>query len=58
VLAASAVVGLLVAVASVARSQRRRAAEAEFAAWFRVPEGHVLVPRDGWWFVEDTGSPC
>ncbi len=47
-----AVVGPAVAVWTLAKSQRRGAAESEFAAWFRPPEGSSLALRDGWWIVE------
>jgi phosphatidylglycerophosphate synthase len=58
VLAGFAVISPLVATASVARSQRRRATEREFAAWFHAPEGCRLVLRDGWCFVEEPNTPC
>jgi hypothetical protein len=41
------------------RSQKNEAAEREFAAWFRVPEGHELTFADGWWIVQraEDGKP-
>jgi len=38
------------------RSQRRQAAEAEFAAWYRVPPDCELVFAHGWWIVEPHES--
>jgi hypothetical protein len=43
-----------VAVWDIVRSQRRQAAEHEFAAWYRVPAGEELAFRDGWWFTQDA----
>ncbi|MDD4270393.1 MAG: hypothetical protein PHO07_16820 [Pirellulales bacterium] len=60
--AARACVGTAVPLAfftalwTIARSQARQAAEAEFAAWYRVPRGKNLVFRDGWWLVEEDNS--
>jgi hypothetical protein len=41
------------------RSQKSGAAEREFAAWFRVPQGHELTFADGWWIVQpaEDGKP-
>jgi len=38
------------------RSQRRQGAEAEFAAWYRVPPDSELVFAHGWWIVEPHES--
>ena len=46
---AMALLAMLVAVATVARSVTRHDAEREFAAWCRPPEGHDLVFENGWW---------
>ncbi len=49
---------IFVALGGIVRSLRRQSAEQEFAAWYPVPEGHTLVPRDGWWCVEPcSGTP-
>ncbi len=45
--------GLAVTVWTIARSQRRHAVEAEFAQWYRVPQGRELVFVDGRWVVEE-----
>jgi hypothetical protein len=42
----------IVTVMSIGRSLNNSATEQEFAAWYRVPRGHVLTYRDGFWFVE------
>jgi len=54
-----AVVALGVAGWVVARSQRRGTAEAEFAAWYRLPPGHAMTYIDGWWHVQpcEDGQP-
>jgi len=40
---------LLVAVCTIARSQRNQSAEREFAAWYRVGPGDELTFANGWW---------
>ena len=45
--------GLAVTVWTIARSQRCHAVEAEFAQWYRVPQGRELVLVDGRWVVEE-----
>jgi hypothetical protein len=45
-------VSLTLVVTLILRSLRRQDAEHEFARWFRVPLGHELVFREGWWIVE------
>jgi hypothetical protein len=42
-------VALSLAILQVARNLRRQAAESEFAAWYRVPEGEVLILEHGYW---------
>jgi phosphatidylglycerophosphate synthase len=37
---------------TIVRSVRGQTVEQEFAAWYRVPPGHELVFRDGWWLVQ------
>jgi hypothetical protein len=39
-------------VVLLARSLQRQSVEQEFARWFRVPEAHALVLREGWWVIE------
>jgi phosphatidylglycerophosphate synthase len=51
-LASMAAVAALVAGWTILRSQRNQLAEKEFAAWYRVPPGHVLVCSDGWWDIQ------
>jgi len=51
-LAAMGPLAIGVVVWDIVRSQRRGTAEREFAAWYRVPEGHELVFAEGWWFVQ------
>jgi O-antigen/teichoic acid export membrane protein len=46
-----------VAIVSLARRVRGEAAEREFAAWYRVPEGHLLVAKGGDWHVVDAVDP-
>lgn len=46
---------LLVAIGSITTSLKQQASEQEFAAWYRVPEHHTIVPNDGWWCVEPHG---
>lgn len=41
------------AIWTIARSQSRQSAEAEFAAWYQVPPGHNMVFCEGWWNCED-----
>ena len=55
----TAPIAAITAVWTIARSGRRQSAEQEFAAWYRVPPGHELVFRDGWWLVQprETGRP-
>ncbi len=43
---------LLVAIGSIMNSLKQQASEQEFAAWYRVPEHHTILPHDGWWCVE------
>ena len=45
-------IAVAVAACDILRSQRRSTTEQEFAAWFRVPPGHELTFRNGWWFIE------
>jgi hypothetical protein len=47
---------ITVAVATLARSLNTQAAEHEFAAWYRPPEGDSLTFREGWWIVESPAS--
>lgn len=54
--AGSAAIAVAVTVASIARSQRSRAAEAEFSAWFRPFVGTRLKCVDGWWRVEEEDA--
>ena len=42
------------AVWTIARSQSKQSAEAEFAAWYRVPPGRSLIFRDGWWICQSA----
>jgi phosphatidylglycerophosphate synthase len=51
--AMSASLAVAVAFWSLARSQAAGHCEQEFAAWFRVPPGHVLLYRDGRWHVQE-----
>jgi phosphatidylglycerophosphate synthase len=53
-LAVMAPLAVLVATITIARSIRRQAAEAEFAAWYQPPAGHDLVFEDGWWHIQPT----
>lgn len=53
-LAAMVALSAGVAAWDIARSQRRQAAEQEFAAWYRVPAGEQMIFRDGWWFTQST----
>lgn len=46
-----AVVAWAVAIWSIGRSVVRRDAEAEFAAWYKPPQGETLQKIDGWWIV-------
>ncbi len=59
-LALSAPLSAATAAWTLWRSQRRQSAEAEFAAWYRVPPGCDLTFSHGWWVVEPrkrTASP-
>ena len=47
-----AILALVVAALTIARSQHNQTAEHEFAAWYRPSDGEQLVYRDGWWYVE------
>ncbi len=47
-------IALLTAVWTIVRSNRRQSAEREFAAWYQVPDGRVLVCQNGWWVCEDA----
>jgi len=51
-LALMALLSAAVAAWTVYRSLNASTAEAEFAAWYRVPEGCDLIYHDGWWHVE------
>ena len=51
-LAAMALLSPTVAAWSIGRSLCNQEAEQEFAAWYRIPPGHELTFRDGWWYVE------
>lgn len=53
-LALVAPAAVLLASATLVRSQSRHAAEAEFAAWFRAAPPCDLVFREGWWIVEEA----
>jgi hypothetical protein len=44
-------IAMLMAAATIVRSQHNGATEQEFRRWFRVPAGHVLTYVEGWWFV-------
>ena len=48
--------GAITAAWTLWRSQRRQDAEAEFAAWYRVPPDSELVFLHGWWIVEPHES--
>lgn len=54
--AGSTVIAVVVTVASIARSQRRQAAEVEFSAWFKPAAGSRLKCVGGWWQVEEEGA--
>lgn len=41
----------MLALASLVRSQCQQSCEQEFAAWFHVPEDHMLILADGRWRV-------
>ena len=56
VLVFMASLAILVALATLARSQQRQSCEQEFCEWFRVPPGHTLELVDGWWHVRDVGD--
>jgi hypothetical protein len=43
--------GVVLAAAVLFHSLYRESAEAEFAAWYRVPEGATLEFSEGWWTV-------
>jgi len=49
----SAILSAVVVVTAIVRANRQQAAEQEFAAWYRVPEGHDLVFDQGWWHVRN-----
>ena len=49
-------IALLVAVWTIARSQRNQSAEREFAAWYRAGPGDELTFANGWWTVQSTDS--
>ena len=55
-LGATGPIALLVAVLTIARSQRNQSAEREFAAWYRVGPGDELTFANGWWTVQSTDS--
>jgi phosphatidylglycerophosphate synthase len=44
-------IAMLMAAATIVRSQHNGATEREFGRWFRVPAGHALTYVEGWWFV-------
>ncbi len=44
-----AVVAISLAILQIVRNLRRQAAESEFAAWYRVPEGKALLLEQGYW---------
>ncbi len=44
----------LTAAWTIARSQKTQAAEREFAAWYRIPDGKDLTFSDGWWQVRPS----
>lgn len=49
----AACLAMATALWTIARSQARQSAEAEFAAWYQVPPEQVLLFREGWWCVEN-----
>ncbi|MHB8897220.1 MAG: hypothetical protein ACYC6Y_00585 [Thermoguttaceae bacterium] len=57
VVVVAAAMALPTAVWTIARSRRLQSAETEFAAWYQLPAGQVLVLRDGWWVCEDAQTP-
>jgi hypothetical protein len=52
--AALTVAAVFVAAWSLIRSQSQGIAEREFTLWFRLPPGHELIYRDGWWYAEPS----
>lgn len=50
-LAISAPLALGLACLVIGRGLQKGESEREFAAWYRVPEGHAVEWRDGWWVV-------
>jgi hypothetical protein len=44
-----ALVALSLAIVQIVRNLRRQAAESEFAAWYRLPEGQTLILEQGYW---------
>ena len=53
-LALAAPTAAIVAGWTICHSQHQHAAEAEFAAWYRPPQGHDLTYADGWWDVQQA----
>ena len=51
-----ALLSVVLAAAVLLHSLYRESAEAEFAAWYRVPEGATLEFDEGWWTVRGVAK--
>ena len=54
--AVAACLAMGTAVWTITRSQFKQSAEAEFAAWYRVPPDQSLIFREGWWVCQSPQS--